>query len=703
MKKVLSVVLAVLLIFSAVSIGAIAGNEEKVPVVILQGYSGPNLAYADENGEPIFDADGNVQLAWPLNFDNLGADIAALLADVTLNQNDLGDAIVDVLQQYFEPLEMHPDGTSKNNLVPYPSGAAATRASTLIENGMEEYIPERVVADMAIEEVGAENVFGFTQDWRQSQVDSAADLDAYIQEVKAITGADKVDIYGLSHGGQYGTSYLYYYGHKGDVRNAVFGDPATLGTSAVGSFFTGEYVDANLEDVIRFVEHGFEYEQDWEWLLQLLSLDEFLVEIVNSALVNTDLLEGIVLIPSLWDFVPHNYFEDALQYVGLNADVNGKLYNDTVKFHADVNNDGFNLANKLADLKASGMKIGYVCGSGYDSVNGKYNSDILIDTYLSSGSDCALAGEIFADDYVQANTVCNNPNHYHISPEFNIDASTGFLPDATWYIKNQGHGMIMHDEYSKNLVHDFLWGDIENVYSSKEYPQFNISQNNGEILYTRFDNTSSGYHSTNDTALVVKNMSVEADVVIWSIEAVGADIDFEYSQGLTIPKGNVVNIGAVNNDFESAEIPFEVQITYSLLNTQLTYTTNTFCFTPMTDEQMERYSYLSKTADVVPDEITTVPEETTESTTATETTTESTTVTETTTETTTTAATETDETTSKKSDEQTSAKNEDKKENVEAEDIPKTNRSIATVITAVAVLAGAAVTATVVIKKKKDE
>ena len=43
MKKILSVVLAVLLIFSAVSIGAIAGNEEKVPVVILQGYSGPDL------------------------------------------------------------------------------------------------------------------------------------------------------------------------------------------------------------------------------------------------------------------------------------------------------------------------------------------------------------------------------------------------------------------------------------------------------------------------------------------------------------------------------------------------------------------------------------------------------------------------------------------------------------------------------------
>ena len=676
MKKILSVVLSVLIIFSALSFCVVAGTEEKVPVVILQGYSGPDLAYADENGEPIVDANGNVQLAWPLNFDNLGADIMELLADVTLSQEDLGDAIVDVLQEYFEPLEMYPDGTSKQNLVPYPSGAAATRASTLIENGMEEYIPEAVVAEMAIEEVGAENVFGFTQDWRQSQVDSAADLDAYIQEVKEITGADKVDLYGLSHGGQYGTSYLYYYGHKGDVRRAIFGDPATLGTSAVGSFFTGEYVDANLEDVIRFVEHGFEYEQDWEWLLQLLLLDEALVEIVNSALVNTDLLEGIVLIPSLWDFVPHNYFEDALQYVGLTEEANGKLYNDTVKFHNDVNNDGLNLANKLANLKTSGMRIGYVCGSGYDSVNGKYNSDILIDTYLSSGSDCALSGEIFPSDYVQANTVCDNPKHYHISPEFDIDASTGFLPDATWYVRNQGHGMIMHDEYSKNLVHDFLWGDIENVYSSKEYPQFNMSQNNGEILYARFNNTSSGYHSTNDTALVLKNMSVEADVVIWSINAVDANITFEYTQGATLKMGQVMNVKATNNDFENANIPFEVQITYSLLNNQLTSETKTFLFTPMTDAQMAQFSYLSQVADVVPDEeiteSTTTPEED-----ITESTTEST-------------------------SDDTTVENEDSKtENVEG-DIPKTNRSISTVVTAVAVLAGTAVTAGIVIKKREE-
>ena len=674
MKKVLSVILAVLIIFSALSLGVVAETEEKVPVVILQGYSGPNLAYADENGEPIFDENGNVQLAWPLNFDNLGADVVELLADVTLNQADLTVELGKKFKEYLSPIGMNPDGTSKNNLVPYPSGAAATCASTLLENGMEQYIPERVVADMAIEEVGAENVFGFTFDWRKSQMDYAAALDKYIQEVKALTGSDKVDIYGLSHGGQYGTTYLYLYGNKGDVRRAMFGNPATLGTSLCGSLFTGEYLDAPLDEIIAFIEHGFEYEKDWEWIFQLLS-DDGIVDVANGVLTYPDLWNGIISIPSLWDFVPHNYFEEAINYTGLNVVDNKKLYIDTVAYHTLISNGEDSLAKELADLTADGVQIGYVVGNGYTSPNGKYNSDILIDTYLSSGSDCALVNETFASDYVQANTVCDNPDHYHISPEFDIDASTGFLPDSTWYVRNQGHGMIMHDEYSKNLVHDFLWGDIKNVYSSKEYPQFNMSQNNGEILYARFDNTSSGYHSTNDTALVIKNMSVEADVVIWSIESVGADVDFEYSQGLTIPKGKVVNINAVNNDFENANIPFEVQITYSLLNNQLTSETKTFLFTPMTDAQMTQFSYLSQVADVVPDE------EPTESTTTPE--------------------DDTTESTTESTSDDTTANNDNKTENVEG-DIPKTNRSISTVLVAVAVLAGAATTAGVVIKKREE-
>ena len=53
MKKILSVILAFIMVVSSLSLFAFAKEEEIVPVVVLQGYSGPTLVYADENGEPI--------------------------------------------------------------------------------------------------------------------------------------------------------------------------------------------------------------------------------------------------------------------------------------------------------------------------------------------------------------------------------------------------------------------------------------------------------------------------------------------------------------------------------------------------------------------------------------------------------------------------------------------------------------------------
>ena len=47
-------------------------------------------------------------------------------------------------------------------------------------------------------ENAADYIFIYTNDWRKGQAQYAKDIDAYIDEVRALTGSDKVDIYGLS-------------------------------------------------------------------------------------------------------------------------------------------------------------------------------------------------------------------------------------------------------------------------------------------------------------------------------------------------------------------------------------------------------------------------------------------------------------------------------------------------------------------------
>ena len=598
MKRVISILLAIILVLSTFSTFAFA-KEEKVPVIVLQGYSGPTLVYADDNGEPIIDPEtGDVVKAWPLDFAKIGEKVVAALPEMVtgklVGEDAIVEAIVPIVKEVLMPLVILEDGTSWQNLTYYPKGAAATQVSTLIEKDMQQYIPESIFVEEAIERVGAENVFGFTFDWRRSQIDYAKALDEYIKEVKEITGSDKVDIMGLSHGGQYGTTYLYYYGYKGDVRNAILANPATGGTTFVSTLFMNEYVDLDLQNIMKFIQYSFDMEEKFDWIFQLLSLDN-IVGGINRVLQEERIIYRLSNIPSLLDFVPMDRFQEVVENIGLNPEENGKLYYDTVKYHTDVHT-GDNLAKKFAELEQNGTKIGYIVGCGYTALSSVgTNSDFLIDTYLcSGGANCAPYGESFGADYVQKGTICKDKSHYHISPEFNIDASTGALPDSTWYAIGQGHGQYFNDPYTRQIVCEFLWGDLKTVFCDERYPQFNYTQKHADNLYAHFNNTDVGYHSSADTELIIKNLSNTSSIRIWCIEIDGAEFAYEYPRNLVLNVGESVSVGIDSTSVEDAETPFKVVVKYTIDNSIHTTAVKEFCFTAMTDDEMSQYARLGK-------------------------------------------------------------------------------------------------------------
>lgn len=612
MKKFLAIFIAFVVIISALSLFAFA-KEDVVPVVVLQGYSGPTLVYADENGEPIIDEEtGDVIKAWPVDFGKIGEQLLEALPEMVtgklVGEDAIVEAIVPIVKETLMPLVILEDGTSWQNLTYYPKGAKATQVSTLIEKDMQQYIPESIFVEEAIERVGAENVFGFTFDWRKSQVDYAKAVDEYIQEVKEITGSDKVDIMGLSHGGQYGTTYLYYYGHKGDVRNAILANPATGGTTLVSTVFMNEYVDLDLKNVMKFVEHIFDIEEDFNWIFDLLSLEN-IVGGANRVLQEERINYRLSNVPSLLDFVPMDRFEEVIENIGLNPETNGKLYYDTVKYHNDVHS-GTNLADKFAELQKMGTNIGYIVGCGYTAVSSVgTNSDFLIDTYLGSGgAACAPFGERFEAGYTQKGTICNDKSHYHISPEFNIDASTGALPDNTWYVSGQGHGQYFNDPYTREIVCEFLWGGLESVYDDERFPQFNYSQKHADNVYAYFNNTDAGYHSSADTEFIVENLSSTSPIHIWCVEVKGADIEYTHKIDTVLQVGEKYVMDISDISPETADKPFTVSVSYIIDNTMHTIATRDFSFIAMSDEDMNIYSHLAKKT--VNDEEKPAPEET---------------------------------------------------------------------------------------------
>lgn len=599
MKKAISFILAAAIIFSAAPF-CVFGTAEKTPVIILQGYSGPTLINTD-TGEQV----------WGLDFNKVGErvkeEIPNLLANVT-NEDALVDIIGSVLLEQLEPIACNPDGSSKYNVECYPQGAKNNRLSVLRENG-GNYIPEKELVDIIADKIGEENVFIFVCDWRKGQIDYADEIDKFIQEVKELTGSNKVDLFGLSHGGQCGASYLYYYGYKQDVRKAMLTSPAIGGTSIVGELFCGNSVDINYETIVKFVEQGTQTEENWEQLVGIIGIDR-LNPLLNRVLQEYA-LDFAKYFTSLWDFVPLDYFEDAMAHIALDPIESAAIIEKTTAYHTDAM---ANMSEGLKKAQSAGTQIGIITCTGAESFAGNgNNSDYVIDVYTSSGALCADIGEKFEKGYKPLFKTCSNSKHYHISPDFDIDASCAYLPDNTWFVKGQYHGMYVFDPYTRGLVLNFLYGNLNNVFSDPSYPQFNASQNSADGLYIRFDSTSFGYHTKNDAKLVVKNLSANSDAIIWSINIDGADFSVDYSRAQSIARGQIATFDIAEGNFDEYELPFTVTVKYSLKNSQLTYITQSVNFTPLTDNQASLYSYLTNPAEVLPDvydEPTAPPEET---------------------------------------------------------------------------------------------
>ena len=150
----------------------------------------------------------------------------------------------------------------------------------------------------------------------------------------------------------------------------------------------------------------------------------------------------------------------------------------------------------------------------------------------------------------------------YFSPRFKlsdrtIDASCAFLPEKTWFIKGQYHGMIYWDSYTRPLiVKMLLTDDIVDVHSDPDYPQFELGQNPVDAVYAKFTNETSGFYNSESNALLVRNLSEKYSITVKSVEAEGCEF--------TVDKSAVIAPG------EELEIPctklsggnIKVDITY---------------------------------------------------------------------------------------------------------------------------------------------
>ena len=539
MKKLISVLLSVLIVFgvcavaNAEPVDGLQGDISEYPVIVVPGYTSSPL-YVEGTGES----------AWNIDFLALVTDAFGSVGDVVASLGGIAvgncDKIAELVgKQLIEQCELvmcNEDGSSKYPLHVFSTDAAKTNHAYLEENEDGSYEFEEECVDEILKYVKEEHIYYFHCDWRMGAEFCANMLHDYVDSVIADSGMEKVNIYAISHGGQVTATYLALYGDEYKVDNCIMSSPAIGGAGIAYDAFSGN-IQIDEENLLRFIEHGMKWEEDYNWLVKAQQLG-ILDDLLNA--VAPYFFEVLGKWGSIWDFMPAESYDEAKTRL-LDPVKNAGIIEKADRFHYEILPT---MGEKLRALVDGGMNVSIIAGYGNGIVSGyPETSDGIITTNGQSGAVCAPLGTRFGDGYVQKNSCGGN---YKLSPDRTVDASTAYLPDNTWFVENHYHGMIIRAPYTSELFMNLLLTDnLTSVYSDPVYPQFHDSINASNGVWAHFDNNQSSYLDSNAKTLVIKNVCNEANVNVTAVVCEGLDLKFKVDATKTLAPG------------ESMEIPFE--------------------------------------------------------------------------------------------------------------------------------------------------
>ena len=537
-RKIVSLVLAVMMLASAGVIGVSAADEcdcGNTPMVLVSGFGATTLIKVNE--------DGTEEVAFPFDTDCITNAVVGNMD--AFNTEAPLDFVKALLVDLIEPIRMNPDGTSYYNLRPVYEAVEDTCLAGFKKNDALKYVPYTGSDFLDMERIGKrlgdDHVFNFMYDWRLSGDKIADLLDEYIEDVLEFTGHSKVDVYCLSQGSVAVAQYVYKYADKAQVEDLVFDNPIVEGSNFVSDLLApaDETIKLDFLGVIDLLESILHIETDLSTMLSLLGAIPSDFDL-NAALdyAAKDLIYPIakdspayleMIIPSEYDRVVADYFSNP--------------GNEALVAEAAKVREGY-----MADVKGTfamaadnGIEISIISHTGIDLVTATSAlSDGIVDLSTSCGAYCSPDGTPFAADYVQK--VDNGKNC--ISPDRTVDVSCGYIPERTWIIDGLYHGMIEWAPNSLELLETlFYTDDIKDAWSSARFPQFMQSNDSNSDIYMCFSSTNCLYEVKNGRGqLVIENVSKENFVLIRSIAIDGIDASADVAVPVKLDPGDKMTL-----------------------------------------------------------------------------------------------------------------------------------------------------------------
>lgn len=449
------------------------------PNIIVHGI-GQSETFLYENGEKKLDASGNPTAGWPISLDANSA-VTTLLFPllkslVTQSDKGLSKAIYDLAGKIVGVNATGLDGKTIQDVrvesYPYSFAQYTEEERTFVD--------DKLPLDTLVNTVGEDHMYYFAYNSFGNNIDIVNELYEMVQLVKAETGHDKVNIMPISLGGTVMNGLMEYYKEeiKDDLNAVVYIVPAFNGTTLVGDLYNGRL---NTGDEMLYKELFPALVGDYTGYLLNVAIRLLPKKVVHSVL--DSLLEGLYdsLLKgctNMWALVPQEDYLSARDTL-----LAGEQF-DEIRRQTDIYyNAQLNSKQNILDLQNMGVKVYNIVDYNVPILSlvpssQTVNADGILD--LTSSSMGAVSGYVntpLPDNYAAKNAVCTNPAHNHISPERIVDASTGILPDYTFYFLDQNHEQTGRNDVIIKLATTLcLAEDYVTVYSMPNFPQFNVGR-----------------------------------------------------------------------------------------------------------------------------------------------------------------------------------------------------------------------------------
>ena len=460
MKQILCVLLTFVIVFSATAVCFAVDNGcdcKNTPVVFVDGIGGALfLEKEDGSRERVFTPDDEV----------IKDAVIKLLPYLPLmffgpTTGVFERALTKAACELFEPLRCDENGDSVYNIKPGSSTAVKKESHN-----------------------DPNHCYQFAYDWRLDPLTNAQRLDQYIDQVRSVTGHDKVILESYSEGGEVCLAYVGQFGGA-KIEKYVTLCSAFQGVSVVGYIFNGK-INVDSKQTYNFLNS----------ILPAMFGENKAMNVAVKVARYTGLLAGICcavnrmikndyenfyndfalpyfgLMPGIADFIPQDLYGEVREKL---SDPKYKNFVERVDRYHEIQ---ANAKQVLCEAVDGGMEICIVSNYGCYAMpfvgRNDYQSDTLIDSaHSSGGATLAPVGKTLGDGDTQK----VKDGHNHLAPDGSGDASTCMFPEYTWLVRDFCHWNRPDELMSWLLRYD----GQPTVFTDERYPQFLVGHDGNQI------------------------------------------------------------------------------------------------------------------------------------------------------------------------------------------------------------------------------